>query len=121
VREFAVKPYWDGGAHPPPADRNSIHHKGLISYDGVPKPAWGIARAAFHATPLYRDDATSTTHIKLAESSSGAGEIGLVFGVLLLILGVLAFDLWCVRGIWRALQAEPPRRTAEVITLRRVA
>src|SRR5689334_16730006 len=29
LREFAVKPHWDGGASLPIAMRNSIHHKGL--------------------------------------------------------------------------------------------
>ncbi|MDP9265503.1 MAG: TRAP transporter substrate-binding protein DctP [Chloroflexota bacterium] len=37
AREFAVKPYWDGGAGIPLAERTSIHNKGLIAYDGTPK------------------------------------------------------------------------------------
>lgn len=53
LREFAVKPHWDGGASLPVAQRNSIHHKGLIAYDGAPKPAWAVARQRFTATPLY--------------------------------------------------------------------
>jgi beta-glucuronidase len=53
LREFAVKPHWDGGASLPVAMRNSLHHKGLIGYDGTPKPAFDVARQRFNATPLY--------------------------------------------------------------------
>jgi hypothetical protein len=53
LREFAVKPHWDGGAGLPIAMRNSLHHKGLIGYDGTPKPAFAIAQQRFRATPLY--------------------------------------------------------------------
>ena len=53
LREFAVKPHWDGGASLPIAMRNSLHHKGLLSYDGTPKPAWFVAEQRFKSTPLY--------------------------------------------------------------------
>jgi beta-galactosidase/beta-glucuronidase len=53
LREFAVKPHWDGGASLPIAMRNSIHHKGLLNYDGTPKLAWTVAHDRFAATPLY--------------------------------------------------------------------
>jgi hypothetical protein len=53
LREFAVKPHWDGGAGLPVAQRNSLHHKGLLRYDGTPKPAWYVARRRFTSTPLY--------------------------------------------------------------------
>jgi len=53
LREFAVKPHWDGGASLPIAMRNSLHHKGLLAYDGAPKPAWYVAHDGFTATPLY--------------------------------------------------------------------
>jgi beta-glucuronidase len=53
LREFAVKPHWDGGASLPIAMRNSLHHKGLIGYDGTPKPAFDVAQQRFKATPLY--------------------------------------------------------------------
>jgi beta-glucuronidase len=53
LREFAVKPHWDGGAGLPVAMRNSLHHKGLLAYDGTPKPAWYVAHDRFTATPLY--------------------------------------------------------------------
>jgi len=51
LREFAVKPDWLGGLDPslyPHPD--SIHHKGLISYDGVEKPAFGVLRDLLAAT-----------------------------------------------------------------------
>lgn len=54
LREFAVKPHWDGGAHRTDVPRTSIHHKGLISYGGRPKPAFQAAAQAFAQTPLYR-------------------------------------------------------------------
>jgi beta-galactosidase len=53
LREFAVKPHWDGGAGLPVAMRNSLHHKGLLAYDGTPKPAWQVAHDRFTSTPLY--------------------------------------------------------------------
>jgi len=53
LREFAVKPHWDGGASLPVAMRNSLHHKGLLAYDGTPKPAFALARQRFKDTPLY--------------------------------------------------------------------
>jgi Glycosyl hydrolases family 2, TIM barrel domain/Glycosyl hydrolases family 2 len=53
LREFAVKPHWDGGASLPIAMRSSIHHKGLLAYDGTPKPAWSVAHDRFMSTPLY--------------------------------------------------------------------
>jgi beta-glucuronidase len=53
LREFAVKPHWDGGAGLPVAQRNSLHHKGLLAYDGTPKRAYFVARQRFESTPLY--------------------------------------------------------------------
>ena len=55
LREFAVKPYWyGGGGSTVDQPRSSYHRKGLISYDGTPKPAFAVASAEFAATPLYR-------------------------------------------------------------------
>jgi beta-glucuronidase len=118
VREFAVKPNWDGGAHP--EVRDGIHNKGLIAYDGSPKPAWQAARAAFQATPLYRDDPRAVQRAELSTSTSLLGSTALVGGVLALVLALLALDAWCLRDIWRALRPRPPE-TAEVVALRRVA
>jgi beta-glucuronidase len=53
LREFAVKPHWDGGAGLPVAKRNSLHHKGLLNYNGTAKPAFALVRQRFAATPLY--------------------------------------------------------------------
>ncbi|MEA2355091.1 MAG: beta-galactosidase [Solirubrobacteraceae bacterium] len=54
LREFAVKPRWNGGPPRPSIPRTSIHHKGLITYDGQPKPAFGVTAQLFAQTPLYR-------------------------------------------------------------------
>lgn len=54
MREFAVNPGWVGGADLPPDDRpDGLHHKGLISYAGVEKPAFGVAQQLFAQTPPY--------------------------------------------------------------------
>jgi hypothetical protein len=54
LREFAVKPDWNGGPPRPGITHTSIHHKGLITYAGQPKPAFSVAARLFAATPLYR-------------------------------------------------------------------
>jgi beta-glucuronidase len=56
LREFAVKPFWDGltnGTPRPDVAVDSIHNKGLISYRGARKPAWSVAARDFAATPLF--------------------------------------------------------------------
>jgi beta-galactosidase/beta-glucuronidase len=53
AREFYVKPDWDGGAERD-VPRDALHNKGLITYDGEPKPAFDVAREIFEATPVYR-------------------------------------------------------------------
>jgi len=55
LREFEIYPGWQGGAgrRPPQFEPNTRHHKGLITYEGVRKPAFGLLRERFHATPLY--------------------------------------------------------------------
>jgi beta-glucuronidase len=119
AREFAVKPNWDGGAHP--ARRDSIHHKGLISYDGKIKPAFNAAKAAFEATPLYRDDPAAVARAELAGGGSFALRALLLLGVLGGIAALLALDAWCMRDIWRAWR--PPHGEGQVVELptRRVA
>jgi len=52
LREFEIFPGWRGGALPGPG-RNTRHHKGLLTYTGERKPAWGVARAHYLRTPLY--------------------------------------------------------------------
>ena len=54
LREFAVRPVWDGGACRPEAQDTVIHRKGLLDYEsGSPKPAWTLARDRFKATPAF--------------------------------------------------------------------
>jgi hypothetical protein len=55
AREFFVKPDWDGGARRKGIKRDALHNKGLIKYDGAPKPAFYEARKLFARTPLYPD------------------------------------------------------------------
>jgi len=55
AREFYVKPQWDGGANRKDIERDALHNKGLISYDGQPKPAALAARRRFSETPVYDD------------------------------------------------------------------
>ena len=41
LREFEIYPGWTGGVgRDPTLGRNTRHHKGLITYDGAPKPAY---------------------------------------------------------------------------------
>jgi beta-glucuronidase len=111
-REFAVKPHWDGGAEP--LVRDSIHNKGLIAYDGMPKPALAAARKAFRATPLYRDDPAAVARADLAESPSLVLRLVLVLGVFVLVGALLVLDALCLRDIWRS-----RRRDAQVVELPR--
>ncbi len=111
-REFAVKPKWDGGAHP--LVRDSIHNKALIAYDGKPKPAFDVARDAFKSTPLYRDDPAAVARAELSEGTSIITRSLLVIVVLGGIAALLALDALCLRDIWR----NRPR-DAEVVELRR--
>lgn len=54
LREFAVAPGWTGGAQlPPGAPPDGIHHKGLIAYDGVQKPAYTMAEKLFDVLPPF--------------------------------------------------------------------
>ncbi|HEV7847572.1 MAG TPA: glycoside hydrolase family 2 TIM barrel-domain containing protein [Thermoleophilaceae bacterium] len=55
LREFEIYPGWQGGAGRRPAqyEPNTRHHKGLLTYEGEPKPAYRLLRDRFHATPLY--------------------------------------------------------------------
>jgi beta-galactosidase/beta-glucuronidase len=55
LREFEIFPDWRGGAsgHQGPND-NIRHHKGVLTYDGVRKPAWWVLHDYFARTPLYK-------------------------------------------------------------------
>jgi beta-glucuronidase len=118
AREFAVKPNWDGGAHPPV--RDSIHNKALITYDGKIKPAFSAAQEAFKATPLYRDDPAAVARAELSASGSLIWRALLFLGALGFIVALLALDAWCLRDIWRTWR---PRGEGQVVELptRRVA
>jgi beta-glucuronidase len=51
IQEFRVRPDWDGGdPHPNPP----IHEKGLITFNGQPKPAYAIMQKAYLATQQLR-------------------------------------------------------------------
>jgi hypothetical protein len=91
LKEFAVKPDWDGGAKRDVA-RDGIHNKGLIRYDGRPKPAWGIARADFADTPLFRPSGGPGTGL-------GPWDFTLLAALAALILGLLVVDAWALVGI----------------------
>lgn len=54
VRDFAVVPGWRGGADLPAGlQPTGIHHKGLIAYDGAPKPAYSVASALLPQVPAF--------------------------------------------------------------------
>ncbi|HWF54121.1 MAG TPA: glycoside hydrolase family 2 TIM barrel-domain containing protein [Solirubrobacteraceae bacterium] len=54
LREFAVNPGWTGGAVLPQGyTPDGIHHKGLLAYDGTPKPAFAVAQQLFAQVPGY--------------------------------------------------------------------
>jgi hypothetical protein len=118
TREFAVKPHWDGGAHP--RVRDSIHNKALISYDGKIKPAFTAAQEAFKATPMYRDDPGAVARAQLSESRSLIARTLLFIGVLGFVLGLIALDALCLRDIWRAWRPHGEGQVVELPT-RRVA
>jgi hypothetical protein len=116
TREFAVKPFWDGGAHPP--GRDSIHNKGLISYTGKVKPAFAAAQKEFETTPLYRDDPHAVARAQLSEPRSIMLRTFLLVCVLGGVLALLVIDAWCLRDIWRWWH---PRGEGQVVPLRRAA
>jgi Glycosyl hydrolases family 2, TIM barrel domain/Glycosyl hydrolases family 2/Glycosyl hydrolases family 2, sugar binding domain len=55
LREFEINPGWQGGAgrRPPQYEPNTRHHKGLLTYNGEPKPAYWTVRDRYLRTPLY--------------------------------------------------------------------
>ncbi|GAC1321398.1 MAG: glycoside hydrolase family 2 TIM barrel-domain containing protein [Thermoleophilaceae bacterium] len=50
LQEFRVGPFWNGGN---PRPEPPFHQKGLISFAGIPKPAFDDVAAIFHATRQY--------------------------------------------------------------------
>ncbi len=71
AREFYVKPDWDGGANRTDIPRDALHNKGLIRYDGTPKPAFMAARERFKATPVYDDEPTAPEDDPAARKRAG--------------------------------------------------
>jgi hypothetical protein len=55
LREFQIYPGWRGGAgrRPPQYEPNTLHQKGLLTYEGQKKPAWYVMHDRFERTPLY--------------------------------------------------------------------
>ena len=51
LNEFRVRPDWDGGN---PRPQPPIHQKGLVSFDGVRKPAFFDVQRIFKATKQFR-------------------------------------------------------------------
>lgn len=92
LREYAVKPYWyGGGGATVDLPRNSFHHKGLISYRGVPKPAFAVAGAMFTNTPLYVS--APTGHGPRRAGALAAAALALALAL------VAALDVWLFAGI----------------------
>lgn len=110
LREFAVKPFWNGGANRSDLPRDSLHHKGLLRYDGTPKPAWAVARNEFTATPLYGTSAPA-----LGPSSLAVGSAAAAIALLVALLGAL--DVWLFAGLRRA--SVPRARTTQPLRLPR--
>jgi hypothetical protein len=50
LQEFRVRPDWDGGN---PRPQPPLHQKGLISFDGVPKPAFFDVQRIYRATKQF--------------------------------------------------------------------
>lgn len=112
LREFAVKPNWDGGAQRK-VPRDGIHNKGLIAYDGQRKPAWAVAERNFRSTDLYRSDS-------LAASARPSGPGGAIAWTIVIgIFALLALDVWLLRGILRA-RGRPATARAPVPATARV-
>ncbi|HEV3001694.1 MAG TPA: glycoside hydrolase family 2 TIM barrel-domain containing protein [Solirubrobacteraceae bacterium] len=105
LREFAVKPNWDGGAERAGVERDSIHNKGLITYaDGTRKPAWDVARRHFTETPLYRSEpprAFAAVASDGPRAEAGLGSTALTAGVIGALLTLSGLMLWLLRDIWR--------------------
>ncbi|MDQ3609909.1 MAG: hypothetical protein M3459_13595 [Actinomycetota bacterium] len=129
LREFAVKPDWDGGAEREGVARDAIHNKALLAYDGQPKPAWDVTQAMFAATPLYRGGAArSAVLVGPVDGGPPAWRgLTLALGAVALILALIALDLWCMRDIWRArrgdggVAGQNPHQPLQPVHLRRVA
>jgi hypothetical protein len=106
LREFAVKPDWDGGAKRS-VPRDGIHNKGLITYDGRRKAAWAVAEKDFAATPLFREVPTAVA-LNLPTGRGGGGGRGLLWAAVVSVVALLALDGWALAGILRDRRREDP-------------
>ena len=50
LQEFRVRPGWDGGN---PRARPPLHQKGVVTFDGVPKPAFFDVQRIYRATKQW--------------------------------------------------------------------
>ncbi|MCW2994975.1 MAG: hypothetical protein JWQ18_2470 [Conexibacter sp.] len=114
LQEFAIKPAWDGGAQLRAADRTTIHHKGLITYDGRPKPAYDVLKDNIEATPVVRPDADVALALDTRVPDHDRGRVGLGFAlaILIAVAVLLAVDLWAFLG-WRLAILADDRETRE--------
>jgi beta-glucuronidase len=55
LREFQIYPGWTGGAgrRPPQFEPNTMHQKGLLTYQGAKKPVWQVVHDHYVHVPLY--------------------------------------------------------------------
>jgi hypothetical protein len=126
LQEFAVKPLWDGGARLPGADRNAIHHKGLVTYDGRPKPAFDILRKDIKSTPLVRSESDVALALDTRVPVRDRGRVGLTVALLVVLAAaaLLVLDVWAFFG-WRgailADDRETRRRRRDALRARREA
>lgn len=127
LREFAVKPDWDGGAQRTGVERDGIHNKGLITYAGERKPAWEVLEQDAKRTALWRGatEVAAATGVRAPEGRGGLGDAlpwALAVGGLLLLLGV---PVWAFSGLVRAGRGEddpdPAREEREGRPLRSAA
>ncbi len=115
LREFAVKPKWDGGAERTDVERDAIHNKGLIDYEtGERKPAWDIAAREFARTPLYSSSQPRAVAASLADPPSAgppaAGTAALIVGLLAFLAIAAGLLAYLARDIWRI--GAPPSEPA---------
>ncbi|WP_051221607.1 glycoside hydrolase family 2 TIM barrel-domain containing protein [Conexibacter woesei] len=110
LREFAIKPAWDGGAEIPGADRDSIHHKGLITYDGRPKPAYDVLKKDIRSTAVNRSpaDVAYALGTRVPDGQRGPVGFGVALAILLAVFVLLLVDVWAFRG-WRLVALEEAR------------
>ncbi|HEX3874707.1 MAG TPA: glycoside hydrolase family 2 TIM barrel-domain containing protein [Solirubrobacteraceae bacterium] len=109
VREFAVKPHWDGGPPRKIDPHTSIHHKGLISYAGVPKPAFAVTARLFAATPFYRSPPITPAGVATGGGPGrGAGAVGWALLAVMIALGLALAG--SVRSRRRVRYVQAPRQ-----------